>query len=182
MKVSTVNNLICISIGWLIIILGIKYAGDFLYSNPAPEKNAYDIAGDAPVLAKKTEVKQANSLQKRLSQGNIQNGQKVFGQCALCHTPVKNGPARVGPPLWEVLGRPLASIRDFTYSRAMRAKTGKVWDFANLDIYLAAPQKMVPGTAMSFGGVKNDQDRADLILYLRSLSDKPLDLPKDDTK
>lgn len=177
MKVSTINNLIAVSLFWAIVIFAISFSSNLVYDRSQPEKIVYSINGEKIPTIEKILIKQQISLADRLQHANLENGRKVFGQCGLCHTPAKNGPARVGPPLYDVVGRPFAAISDFTYSRAMRAEVNKKWDYATLDAYLAAPRKYIPGTAMAFIGVKDVQDRADLILYLRSLSDKPVELP-----
>ncbi|WP_455474283.1 c-type cytochrome [Bartonella sp. B30(2025)] len=118
------------------------------------------------------------SLNDRLQQGDFENGRKIFRRCAVCHTSSKDkGLRRVGPSLWEIVNRPLANTADFAYSRALRANSDKIWDFMTLDHYLQSPRKAFPGTIMSFRGIENDQDRADLLLYLRSLSDHPASLP-----
>ncbi|MCZ2203376.1 c-type cytochrome [Bartonella sp. A05] len=118
-------------------------------------------------------------LSKRLQQGDVENGRKIFKQCAACHTSGRNQSHRVGPTLWEIVDRPFAIIEGFTYSRALRANSDKKWDFLTLDRYIQSPRKAIPGTIMSFRGLKNDQDRADLLLYLRSLSNNPVSLPVD---
>ncbi|WP_297326621.1 cytochrome c family protein [uncultured Bartonella sp.] len=177
MNVSTVNNVIAACLLWAVLVFIIVHMSDLIYDHAGPEKIVYSIDGEENQHVEKSQIKQQVSLSDRLQHANLENGRKVFGQCGLCHTPAKNGPARVGPPLYDVVDRPFASISDFTYSRAMRAQGNKKWDFATLDAYLAAPRKYIPGTAMAFIGVKDAKDRADLILYLRSLSDKPAELP-----
>lgn len=177
MKVSTVNDLIAVCLLWAVFLFLIVYGSDLVYDHQQPAKIVYSINGEEALVTEKAGPKQQISLAERLQQADIENGRKVFGQCGLCHTPAKNGPARVGPPLYGVVGRPFASVSEYTYSRAMRAENGKTWDFATLDGYLASPRKYIPGTAMAFNGVKDEKDRADLILYLRSLSDAPVELP-----
>ncbi|WP_279089387.1 c-type cytochrome [Bartonella apis] len=177
MKVSTVNDLIAACLLWAVFLFAIVYGSDLVYDHQQPAKIVYSINGEEAPVTEKVEPKQQISLATRLQQADIENGRKIFGQCGLCHTPAKNGPARVGPPLYGIVGRPFASVSEYTYSRAMRAENGKTWDFATLDAYLASPRKYIPGTAMAFNGVKNEKDRADLILYLRSLSDEPVELP-----
>lgn len=100
-------------------------------------------------------------------EGDAVAGKAVFRKCAACHTtePVN----RVGPTLAGIVGRPVASVEDFSYSKAMLAfaEGGKVWDEALLGEYLLSPKAMVKGTAMSFVGLKKPQDIASLIAYLR---------------
>ncbi len=104
------------------------------------------------------------------AEGDAAAGKAVFRKCAACHTtePVN----RVGPTLAGIIGRPVASIKDFSYSQAMQdfAAGGKVWNEALLGEYLLSPKAMVKGTAMTFVGLKKPQDIANLIAYLRNPS------------
>lgn len=95
-------------------------------------------------------------------------GEKVFkSQCAICHSPVagKNG---IGPTLFAVVERPTGTVPNFHYSPANK-NSGLTWDEPTLDRYLQAPKAVVPGTTMTYAGLKNDSQRADLITYLKSL-------------
>ncbi|MDK2761795.1 MAG: cytochrome c family protein [Sphingopyxis sp.] len=94
-------------------------------------------------------------------------GEQIFRRCVACHTIDKGGSNGIGPNLYGVAGRAVASHAGFSYSNAMKAKGG-VWDTAALDTYLAAPMKAVPGTRMAFAGVPDAVDRKALILYLES--------------
>ena len=92
-------------------------------------------------------------------------GEQVFRRCVACHTVEKGGSNGIGPNLHGIVGAPVASKPDFSYSGAMKAKGG-VWDEAALDAYLKAPMKDVPGTRMAFAGVIDPADRKALILFL----------------
>ncbi|MBC7522688.1 MAG: cytochrome c family protein [Sandarakinorhabdus sp.] len=98
--------------------------------------------------------------------GTAAAGEKVFNQCKVCHVAEK-GVNRVGPSLWGVVGRKASVVPGYTYSAANK-KSGLVWDAKTLFVYLEAPQKLVPGTKMSFAGLKKPQDRADVIAYLKT--------------
>jgi cytochrome c len=92
-------------------------------------------------------------------------GEKDFKKyCTACHT-VEEGKNRVGPSLFGVVGRPSGSISGFAYSPAMKA-AGITWTADKLDTYLADPKATVPGNKMTFAGVKNEAERADLIAFL----------------
>jgi cytochrome c len=99
--------------------------------------------------------------------GDPTAGKIVFGKCALCHTidPVKKF---IGPTLFGVVGRHSASVEGYAYSPAMKG-ADKTWDEATLDVYLTKPQTLVPGTKMTFAGLSNADDRANLIAYLATL-------------
>ena len=95
------------------------------------------------------------------------HGAIVFKQCLTCHTNVQ-GQNKIGPSLWAVVGRHSATIADYQYSTAMK-NADKTWDEATLNIYLTKPQAMVPGTKMTFFGLPKEQDRLDVIAYLKTL-------------
>jgi cytochrome c len=103
--------------------------------------------------------------------GHTQNagaGAQIFrSQCSICHSP-QAGRNIIGPSLFGVVGRHSGVIPDFHYSSANIA-SGLVWDPATLDRYLAAPRQVVPGTLMTYPGLKDDQKRNDLIAYLATL-------------
>jgi cytochrome c len=103
-------------------------------------------------------------------------GQTIAKKCVTCHSFEQGGPNKVGPNLWNVVGGPHAHKQDYSYSLAMSG-SGGVWDYASLDKFLANPREVVPGTKMSFAGLKKPEDRAAVIAYLRTLSDNPVPLP-----
>jgi cytochrome c len=98
--------------------------------------------------------------------GDAAKGEKVFAQCKACHV-VEPGVNRVGPSLHGVVGRTAGSIAGFNYSKANK-ESGVTWNAEVLFTYLEAPQKFMPGTRMAFGGLKNPQDRADVIAFLKT--------------
>ncbi len=93
-----------------------------------------------------------------------------FAQCRTCHTVEKDGRNGIGPNLWGVAGKPAAQHAGFAYSPAMKS-SGLTWDNATLDIYLKEPMKTVPGTKMAYAGLRNDEQRAEVIAFLDSLKD-----------
>ena len=99
--------------------------------------------------------------------GDAAAGKAVFNKCAICHSPLE-GKNVIGPSLFGVVGRHSASIEGFSYSPAMKA-LDKTWDEATLDTYLTNPKAMVPGTKMVFPGLPKDEDRANVIAYLKTL-------------
>jgi cytochrome c len=99
-------------------------------------------------------------------------GQRVFNQCRACHTIDEGGRNGVGPNLHGVFGRRAASVEGFRYSPNMRelAEGGLTWTEENLDKYLTNPKSLVPRGSMAFAGIRNDQQRKDLIAYLKQNS------------
>jgi len=116
----------------------------------------------------------ANTIDERLQAANPAAGETAFRQCRSCHTVDQGGANRVGPNLWGVVGRDVASVDGFRYSDPM-VDYGGTWTPDRLDAYLEDPRGTVPGTRMSYRGIKDAADRADMIAYLNANSDQPLD-------
>lgn len=101
-----------------------------------------------------------------LADGDAAAGEKLFVKCKTCHT-LEAGKNKVGPSLAGLMGRAAASLADFNYSDAMKA-SGLTWDETTLNEYLADPKGKIPGNKMVFPGMKKDEDRANLIAYLKT--------------
>ena len=107
-------------------------------------------------------------------------GEGLIRACQSCHTFEQGGPNRVGPNMWNVVGGSKAHIDGFNYSNTMATAgaEGEIWGFEELNAFLRNPRSYMPGTSMSYAGMRDPEDRADLIAYLRSLSDDPVPLPE----
>lgn len=99
-------------------------------------------------------------------------------KCSTCHNIGKGEGNKVGPHLWGVIGRKVASIADFNYSAGMKSHGDRSWSFDEMNHFQWNPHQWVPGTIMGYAGTPKDSDRANLIVYLNSQSDSPLPLPK----
>jgi cytochrome c len=114
----------------------------------------------------------------KLAGANIEAGKAIFQkQCATCHTIDKGGPNKVGPNQWDIVGRKKASHEGFSYSSALQAKGGE-WTYEDLNHMIFKPQAFARGTKMAFAGLPKEQERADVIAYLRTMNDNPPPLPK----
>jgi cytochrome c len=147
----------------------------------APVKPGWDLPVTesrkaAPEPEKPFEVADVLAL---LPKADAEAGAGVFRPCRSCHTSEKGGKDLVGPNLWGVVGRKVASAPNFAarYSDPMKAHGGE-WSWERLATYLHNPAKAVPGNKMVFAGISSNADLADLLAYLRGLSDNPVALPK----
>lgn len=100
-----------------------------------------------------------------MAEGDVAKGEKVFKKCAACHT-LEEGKNKVGPSLYGVFGRAAGALEDYKYSKVMIG-SGIVWDDENMDAYLKKPRAFLKGTKMAFAGLKKDDQRADLIAFLK---------------
>lgn len=112
--------------------------------------------------------------------GDAQRGETIFRQCAACHQVGSDAQDRVGPHLNGIFGRKAAANEGFDYSDGIvrAANDGLVWDLRRLDAYIENPKALVSGTRMNFGGLKDPDDRSDVLAYLRGFSDNPSDIPE----
>ncbi len=119
------------------------------------------------------------ALAERLAAADPANGQAEAAICMACHNFDPGGPNLVGPNNWDVVGSVMGHVESFNYTQGLqdRHAAGDVWTYQSLDDYLAAPMQYIPETSMAFAGVADDQARADIIAWLRSLSDNPVPLP-----
>lgn len=111
-----------------------------------------------------------------LADGDAEAGARVFRMCMPCHFAEKGAGPKIGPALWDVVGRDKAGDEAFTYSAALRAKDG-TWTYDELAAFLRNPRAFAPGTSMAFAGLSDPRRLADLLAYLRTLSDTPVPLP-----
>src|SRR4051812_42197081 len=103
-------------------------------------------------------------------------GKAISTKCEQCHDLTKGGPNKIGPNLFGVVDRPRASHPGFAYSAAMKGKPGN-WTYDELFKFIKSPGYDIPGTKMSFAGLRSDKDRINLIAYLRSNADPPAPIP-----
>ena len=173
-----INKIIAAIILTLVIVFGINKLADVIYNVKAPEGNTYKIVTEAKKISKGDIAKAGSDINIKalLALGNIDHGKMVFKKCYSCHSVSKDGGNKIGPALWGIIGRKVGSIDNYKYSKAMK-EFGKTWDFDAMNTFLVKPKNFVKGTKMAFVGLKEEKDRASVILYLNEQSDSPLPLP-----
>jgi cytochrome c len=172
------NKIMGAVLGCCLILLALNITAGAIFSSHAPEKPGYAIAAkeeSAPGAAGPKEP--SKPIAVLLASASAEKGQATAKQCAACHTFEKGGPNRVGPNLYDIVGHERGTGRGgFNFSAAMKAKGG-TWTYEELDKFLHNPRGYIPGTNMTFAGLTRDQQRADVIAYLRTLSESPQPLP-----
>lgn len=144
------------------------------YKLPEPKAEEANAGADKAAEAKFD----AAAVVAMVSKAKPENAAGTFKKCAACHSADATSASKAGPNLWNILNRPKASRADFAgYSDAIKAKASEKWSYENLAGFLHSPKTYMPGTKMNFGGVPEATDLADLLAYLRTLSDNPAPLP-----
>jgi cytochrome c len=173
------NKIMGAVFGALMLALGLNILSGILFTPKKPAVPGYDLpvaeaatggGGGAPAAA-------AEPLPVLLAKADVARGTAAAKKCASCHTFEKGQPNRVGPNLYSVVEGPKAHIEGFAYSAALKGRGNEKWGYAELDKFLENPRGYLQGTSMAFAGIKAPQERADIIAYLRSLSDSPPPLP-----
>ena len=176
------NKLIGALLAVVFVLFSVSIVSDAIFKSHAPEVPGYaiEVAEAEPDTGGEAEADAGPTVMDLLATADPAAGQSVFRACAACHTVDQGGANRTGPNLWDVVNRPVASKEGFNYSPAMRefSQGGAVaWDYEHLSEFLKAPRSYVSGTSMAFAGVRSIEQEANLIAYLRTLSENPAPLP-----
>lgn len=157
-----------------LIIFGLREASDIVFKKHEVEKAGYEIAVQEESAGGAAAVDTPPDWAAVLTPANVAAGEAVAAKCAACHKLDASNANATGPGLWDVVGRKPAAHPGFNYSGAMKDFSGKqpVWDYDALYTFLKAPGKDVPGTNMTFVGLKKPEDRIAMIAYLHSLGSK----------
>lgn len=166
----------------LLIGMGTGFIADMMFHSEPLEQNAYVIDTGAAPVEIAAEDTGPPPIAPLLQIADVAAGETFAARnCATCHTFGEGEANRTGPNMWNVVMQPKAHLDSFTnYSRALRerAEAGEIWDYESLNAFLLRPRDYLSGTSMTYAGIRNDQDRANVIAYLRSLSDDPAPLPE----
>ena len=168
----------------LLVTMGLGVGSSIIFAPNAPEQPGYaievaqvDTVG-ADEVQGQAQIADTLPIVVRLADADPDAGQSQFRKCSACHSVEEGGANKVGPGLWGIVGAQPAAYADFQYSAALEnyAQTNPQWTYAALDAFIANPKDYIDGTKMAFAGLRDPQDRADLIDYLRALSADPAPL------
>jgi cytochrome c len=173
------NKILGALLGTCLILVAMHIAAGAIFTPERPAKPGYEVAvkEEQPQGRAAPAAPAAVPIDTLLASASSERGSQVAKQCQACHNFQEGQGPKIGPDLYNVVGRKIASAPGFNYSSALKSKNGN-WDFNALNAWLTKPNTFAPGTAMTFAGLSNDKQRADMIAYLDSLSPNPVPLPK----
>ncbi|NNF80192.1 MAG: cytochrome c family protein [Rhizobiales bacterium] len=158
-----------------LVILGLRSLGETVFHVDAPETPGYMVEiteGDSSAGGASAAAEAATPLPVLLASADAAKGQKAFKKCAACHKVDAGASGGVGPNLYGIVGKAMGAQDGFAYSNGLLevASSKGPWSYEALNAFLIKPKEFIPGTKMSFAGVKKETDRADLLAYLKEIS------------
>ncbi len=176
-----INKIVAAILTAGVVAMTAGFVAELLINPDELEENVYRVAiaaGAATQEATGAAEAGPEPVSPLLASADAQAGKKGARKCGACHTFDQGGAQKIGPNLWNVVNRRIAGVEGFGYSSALQGLSGRQWTYEDLNAFLAKPKDFAPGTKMTFAGLKKIDARADLIAYLRSLSDSPTALPE----
>ena len=173
------NKIIAAILMVALLVIGLNKISDGIFHVEKPEKSGYMVEVETKSIS--TSSKTTNTIEKIdiaaiMATGDVDSGKKIFKKCAACHSIVMDGGNKIGPALYNVVGRAVGSLSDYKYSKTL-ATYGKEWTFEELNGFLIKPATYLKGTKMAYAGLRKETDRASVIMYLNQNSDNPKPLP-----
>ena len=170
-----INKIIAAILVTVLLVFGISKTADVVFHVNKPDIKGYKVeVSEATATQASTETK--IDISALLAMGDIDHGAKVFKKCAACHSINQGGKNKIGPKLWGVMFRPVGAITDYKYSKALISYK-KEWNWEEINGFLIKPSKWISGNKMGFAGLKNEKDRASIMLYLNQNGESPKPLP-----
>ena len=173
------NKIIAAVLMVALLVIGLGKIADVAFEVKKPTNPGYKVEGQVQLASSSssaTKVIEKIDIATVMAQGDVTNGEKIFKKCAACHSINKGGPNKIGPALYNVVGRKVGGVASYKYSKAL-ASYGKEWSFEELNGFLIKPATYLKGTKMSYAGLRKETDRASVIKYLNKNSDNPKPLP-----
>jgi len=171
-----VNKIIAAILMVFLIVIGIGKISDFIFEVKNPNIQGYKVEIIEKSTTNQGSTEDQVDITALLALGDVNHGAKVFRKCAACHSINQGGNNKIGPKLWGVMFRPVGSITDYKYSKALTSY-GKEWTWEEINGFLIKPAKWIKGNKMGFAGLKSEKDRASVMLYLNQNNDNPKPLP-----
>jgi cytochrome c len=174
-----INKIVAAVLLVALLVIGIGKLSNVIFYVEKPEKPGYAVEvqqASTSTTATATAEDKKVDIAALMALGDVNAGEKIFKKCAACHSINQGGANKIGPALYNVVGRKIGGVADYKYSKAF-VEYGKEWNFEELNGFLIKPSKWIKGTKMAYAGLRKEEDRASIIKYLNQNSDSPLPLP-----
>ena len=171
-----INKIVVAILVVFLIIFGIGKISDIVFHVEKPNTSAYKVEVSTASSNQDSNTGEIIDIATLLAMGDLDHAKKIWKKCSACHSIKKGGKNKIGPALYGVLGRNVAALDSYKYSKAL-VTYGKSWTFEEMNAFLKKPQSYIKGTKMAFAGLKKEKDRASIILFMNQNSDNPLPLP-----
>jgi len=171
-----INKIVTAILVVFLVIFGIGKISDIVFHVEKPNTSAYKVEVSTASSSQNSSSGELVDITALLAMGNLDDAEKVWKKCSACHSIKKGGKNKIGPALYNVLGRNVAGLNNYKYSKALLGY-GKTWTFEEMNGFLKKPQAYIKGTKMAFAGLKKEKDRASILLFMNQNSDNPLPLP-----
>tara|TARA_B100000787_G_scaffold127671_1_gene96750 strand:- start:214 stop:753 length:540 start_codon:yes stop_codon:yes gene_type:complete len=173
------NKIIAAVLMVALLVIGLGKVADSIFHVKKPKNPGYQIKIESQLASSTTqiaEVVEKIDITAIMALGDVVSGEKIFKKCAACHSINKGGKNKIGPALYNVVGRAVGGVADYKYSKTLTSYD-KEWTFEELNGFLTKPSSYLKGTKMSYAGLRKEKDRASVIKYLNQNSDSPKLLP-----
>jgi cytochrome c len=173
------NKIIAAVLMVALVVIGLNKIADSVFHVKKPENPGYKIEVENTSTSEASQATTAEvkiDIAALMAQGDVESGKKIFKKCAACHSINKDGGNKIGPALYNVVGRKVGGVDEYKYSKVL-ASYGKEWTFEELNGFLKKPASYLKGTKMSYAGLRKESDRASIIKYLNQSGDSPRPLP-----
>ena len=161
----------------LLLTVGISKLGSVIYNVDSPDEMSYIVETDEPSGSEVEDTTPAMSFDQILAMADPAGGERISRKCVSCHTFAEGDTTtKQGPSLWNIVGRDVASVSGYDYSSAL-SDLGGAWTYERLNEFIADARTYAPGTKMTFAGISDMTERAELVAFLRTLSADPVPLP-----
>ena len=174
-----INKIVAAVLLVALLVIGIGKLSNVIFYVEKPEKPGYAVEvqqASTSTTATATVEDKTVDIAALMALGDVNAGEQIFKKCAACHSINQGGANKIGPALYNVVGRKIGGVADYKYSKAF-IEYGKEWNFEELNGFLIKPSKWIKGTKMAYAGLRKEEDRASVIKYLNQNSDNPLPLP-----
>lgn len=171
-----INKIITAIFVTILVVFGIGKISDIIFDKDDKNIVAYKVEAPEGTPGEANAAETNVDLNALFAMADVAHGEKIFKKCKACHSINADGKNKIGPKLWNVMFRPVGSIADYKYSKAL-SSYGKEWSWEEMNGFLIKPSAWIKGNKMGFAGLKSEKDRASVILYLNQNSDNPKPLP-----